>query len=134
MNNKDVQTFKPEHVMDKVKDKIKSSFVDLIPEDQWDLMIKKVINDWLKQKKVSAYRDDYQSDFDQLVRSCLNDHAKERVKEIIEEFQEFSWKEEGTINLNIRIEEMIIKNSGKILASIIGSTIQQVINNMSPQM
>lgn len=66
-----VQKFDPSTLMQGVKDRIKSEFVSLIPDEQWNEMVQKEINDFFKEKDTGYSNRTYASDFSILVRDIV---------------------------------------------------------------
>ena len=52
MNNKTVEKFNPATLMQGVRDRIKATFVSLIPDNEWDIMVEKEVNEFFKLKEV----------------------------------------------------------------------------------
>jgi len=44
------EKFDPSKLMDGVRDRIKATFVSLIPDDQWEVMVKKEIDAFFEPK------------------------------------------------------------------------------------
>jgi len=124
----EIKPFKTDDVLEKIKDKIKATFVDLIPEDHWNMMIKRVVDDWM-QPKDGGYNKVRQSDFMQTVRAELNTYAKDKIKSVLKEYEEHGWVD-GKQAVNDQIKKMIIENSGDILANAIGHMVQMTVNNL----
>lgn len=122
------EKFDPSALMEGVRDRIKSTFVSLIPDSHWDEMVKKVIDDWFTHKEQVSYSRIYVSEFEKFVYIQLEEYAKPIVQKKILEYQEFSWDNENHQKVNSMIEEMITKNAGKILTNIIGEKLQQIFN------
>jgi len=123
------EKFDPSTLMEGVRDRVKSTFVSLIPDSHWDEMVKKVIDDWFTKKEEVSYSRKYVSDFEKFIYNQLEEYAKPIVEKKILEYQEFSWDSENNQKVNSMIEEMIVKNAGKILVNIIGESLQRMFNN-----
>ena len=59
-----VEKFDPSTLMQGVKDRIKSTFVSLIPDDQWDSMVQKEIDAFFnEEKKITIKEEEKGNDF-----------------------------------------------------------------------
>lgn len=124
----EIQKYDANVVMQGVKDKIKASFVSLIPDDKWDEMIQAEINRWLKVPDTNW--GDKKSEFQKLVDDCMTEILREKVATLLKDKYVSEMWENGEPIVRKEIEEMITENSGKILLSIIGKMVQQTIDNM----
>lgn len=104
--------------MQGVKDRIKSTFVSLIPEEQWKEMIEKEVGKFFREYELRQYDTRYVSDFSVLVNSLLKEEAEKRMKEYLgsPEFQTV-WTDNGPRIISQAIREMMIENSGLILCN-----------------
>lgn len=116
--NTQVQKFDPATLMQGVKDRIKSTFVSLIPEEQWEEMVKKEVDKFFREYEIRGDGRRYVSDFSSLVVSLLKEECERRMKEYLgsPEFQTI-WTDNGQKTINHAIKEMIIENSGLILCN-----------------
>lgn len=116
--NTQVQKFDPATLMQGVKDRIKSTFVSLIPEEQWKEMIEKEVGRFFREYELRQYDTRYVSDFSVLVNSLLKEEAEKRMKEYLgsPEFQTV-WTDNGPRIISQAIREMMIENSGLILCN-----------------
>lgn len=56
----EIEKFDPSTLMQGVKDRIKATFVSLIPDDQWDAMMQKEINAFFEPQQFSRkWKDEY---------------------------------------------------------------------------
>lgn len=116
-------------VMQGVKDKIKATFVSLVPDNKWDEMIQIEIDNWLKPEQWG----DKQSQFSKLVNECMTGMIKDKIKKLLEEKYISSIWENNELKPNEAIEKIITENAGKIMLSVVGGMVQQVVNNMQYQ-
>lgn len=127
----DLTKFKPEDYMQKVKDRIKSSFVEMIPDDQWENMIKHEIDEFLKLRETSGYRKERTSNFSSMVQSQLQEFSKEKLKEYLSSPDFLTiWGNNGKPIIGNAVKKFIIENSGEILVNLIGSHMQQTLYNI----
>lgn len=59
--NNQVEKFDPAKLMEGVKDRIKATFVSLIPDDKWDEMVQKEINDFFNATSKLAIAERYKT-------------------------------------------------------------------------
>jgi len=132
MDNKELQTV---DVMKTVREKIQDSFVNLIPQDKWDDLIQKEINDFMDASYDNQSYNDYHrvTKFKQLVRSELEKNAKDYIfTYITERYKEKGWDyKSNKLMINKEIEKIIVENGDKIFAGVIQVFVQNAINNMS---
>lgn len=130
----EVKKFDVNEAMKNVKDRIKDAFVTLIPDEQWNEMVKKEIDTYFQKNEERYDNRSYRSDFTRDVHSVLQQEVKERVKKYLTENFNSVWSANGTQICNEKVEEMVTKNAGKILADMIGATIQQTLLNAGYRM
>ncbi len=123
-----VNKFDANEAMKSVKDKIKDSFVSLIPDEQWNEMVKKEIDEYFKEREEGAGYRNYASMFTKDVHSVLSQEVNVKVKNyLIENFSD-TWYNNGIPVCNKKVEEIITNNAGKILADMIGGSIQSALS------
>ena len=113
--------------MKNVKDKIKDAFVTLIPDEQWNEMVKKEIDSYFQSKQEGYGERGSSSSFTKDVHFVLQQEVKDRVKQYLNENFNTTWYDNGVPICNAKVEEMITKNAGKILSDMIGGTIQMAL-------
>jgi hypothetical protein len=123
----EIKKFDVNEAMKNVKDKIKDAFVTLIPDEQWNEMVKKEIDSYFKQTEARYDNRQYVSDFTRDVHSVLQQEVKNRVKTYLNDNFNATWYDNGVPVCNAKVEEMITKNAGKILSDMIGGTIQMAL-------
>lgn len=95
------EKFDPSKLMEGVRDRIKATFVSLIPDDQWDAMVKAESekffqsridpNDYHRQKRIP-------SQFEELVLEMMREKCKEVIKEFLNDpkygiTSQYKWNE-----------------------------------------
>lgn len=125
----DVQKFNPSDLMDSVREKIKATFVSLIPEDAWTAMIEKVKNDFFTSK--TEYNRTIPSEFETLVKSLLGKEIEARMKEYFEspEWKE-TWDKNGKMVAAEAIRKIVVENSGEILMATMMQPMAYAIQNI----
>lgn len=125
----DVQKFDPAMLMQGVKDRIKATFVSLIPDDKWDEMVQKEVDDFFTNKPRDGYSKVYYADFHAICREVLIDMSKIKILEFLETYKENGWA--GTLpKANELLKQMIVENAPEIFASTFASMFQMALMNM----
>ncbi len=125
----EIKKFDANEAMQNVKDRIKDAFVSLIPDEQWNDMVKKEVDSYFTSKQEGYGERGYSSSFTKDVHSILKQEVNVRVAQYLKENFSNVWYDNGVPVCNAKVEEMIVKNSGKILADMIGGTIQMALQN-----
>lgn len=123
----ETKKFDPADAMLSVKEKIKDSFVSLIPEEQWNETVKKEIERYFQEGQ--EYHKVAASNFTRDVHAVLNEEVTQRVKFYLQQNFHTVWSDNGISKYDAKVEEMITKNACKILADMIGGLIQLTLNN-----
>ena len=88
MEENQVEKFDPSQLMEGVKSRIKSTFVSLIPDTQWEEMCKSEMDKFFKVQ----YKKDYNgrdtteripSEFEKIVTDLMREKCKEYLKELL---------------------------------------------------
>lgn len=127
---KAVVKFDPSTLMEGVRDRVKATFVALIPDEAWDQMVKKEIDDWMKIRERGFNTREHYSDFSVVVRSEMRKRAVETVKKILGEFEEYNWDDRSRLKVNESIQKMVLENADMILLGVIGNMVQGSINDL----
>ena len=130
----EIKKFDINEAMKNVKDKIKDAFVDLIPDEQWNQMVKKEVDSYFEPKEEKCDNRQYSSYFTKDVHSALQQEVKERTKLYLSINFNNTWFENGIPVCNTKVEEMITKNAGKILSDLIGGSIQIALQSAGYRM
>ena len=125
----EIKKFDVNEAMKSVREKIKDSFVSLIPDDQWNEMVKKEIDEYFKSREEGYGNRGYASSFTKDVHFVLESEVKGRVKKYLDVNFNSVWDSNGYPICNAKIEEFISNNAGRVLADMIGSTIQMALQS-----
>lgn len=132
----EVQKFDPATLMQGVKDRIKSEFVSLIPDNQWQQMIEKEAKVFFEAKETGySSNRTYASDFGILVRDELRKEAQKRLLEYLSS-PEFNtmYGEHGQPIASQKVKELIVDNSGLILQNMFGGMFSMMLSEFSSQL
>lgn len=147
-----IEKFDPSKLMDGVRDRIRATFVSLIPDDAWDQMVEKEIyvfttgriiphHEWIEYRDgKSIYKDwDERKPYSQetvagepdisplqkMVRDMLEKRFRKDLEAYLrgEEYQGL-WTEHGLPQASKFVEEVLVKNAGNIFHNIIAGMMQ----------
>lgn len=107
--------YDPEVVLKKVRETIQAKFAELIPEEQWDIMIKKAMDDFVEQHANT------------LVRTQTSELLKEKIKE---RFDKLSISSDWNNTIDEKLSEIIKKNAGDLMSGMIGSAMAGILQEM----
>jgi len=128
----EVTKFDPASYVDKVRDKIKQSLIDVIPDDQWNVMLKTEIETFFKTKTFSHYGEQREqpSEFRRIVASVIEDETKKRVRDMLNSPEWSSYWDGTKQQAGEEIARIARENGAAILAKWLEAAIGQVISNI----
>jgi hypothetical protein len=104
-----IKPFNAEDALKSVRERIKDSFVSLIPDEQWEQMVKKEIDEFFKERQVTSSYTKQKSDFSSTVNSVLKEKATEKAKEVLEKIlEDTTYTQQGKFQI-LTLENKIIK-------------------------
>lgn len=127
----EIQKFDPSQLMQGVRDRIKATFVSLIPDEQWEQMIKKEADGFFAKKENYSNRD-YISDFQQECRKVMNDVAKEKVILFMKTYDHQLWN--GNIDMpepTDALKQLLLKMAPELFVGMMSNMIQKTISEIS---
>jgi hypothetical protein len=127
----EVEKFDPALLMQGVKDRIKATFISLIPDDKWEQMCKTEIDRFFKGDPEGQYRNKNYSEFTYVVNGVLTDVTKEKVKAILSGPEYKSHWNGSEYTVSEEIDKILTKNAPKIIATMLGNMMQEAINQMN---
>lgn len=101
---------------DKLRDRIRSSLGELIPEEQWTALMRAEVDRFLKPRvegQPGYYQREVPSDFHTIATQVIGEEVRARLKKHLEESPEWKarWSADGGLDcLPKRLEEMIERN------------------------
>lgn len=126
-----IEKFDPSKLMDGVRDRIKATFISLIPDAQWEQLVK------AETEKYFAIQENYRGSYEKTslfadeVVKLLKDEVKVRVKDYLEkEWSTTYWDNKGVKDLNENLKKMLIEKSGEVLLGTLGGMMQNTINQL----
>lgn len=134
-NEQAVEKFDPSKLMDGVRDRIKATFVSIIPDNHWEKLVQGVINDFMtKKKKGYGYNDELTSDFDNIVKDELKMFLKEKISESLNKYMEKEYDKNGNQLINKHIKKLLIDNSEVLVAQMFGHVAENIIQEVQNKM
>jgi len=124
-----VQTYDPSKLMEMVRDRIRATYVSLIPDTQWTAMVQQVVDDFFKEGNQQYYDRKSHSPFKGLVYEELEKKSREIVQNFLASISSTEWTSYG-MKPNEYIETFIKENAGTIFSNVIGGMIQNTLSMM----
>lgn len=126
-----VEKFDPASYVDKVRDKIKQSLIDVIPDDQWNAMLRVEIGAFFESRKErTPYSNEVRempSEFRRIVTLVVEEETKKRVRAMLDG-PDWSIYWDGTKQqAGEEIARIARENGAAILAKWLEAAIGQVI-------
>jgi vacuolar-type H+-ATPase subunit E/Vma4 len=114
-------------VQEKIKGRIRSEFVDLIPDEMWAAMVQSVVNDFTREK-VSPYdrNKTEPSPLAAMIRSEIEAICKEKIAEELRKHQA-SWDGYGQRTVSEATAEMIRDHTPAMLAAMQAGMTQMMV-------
>lgn len=131
----EVAKFNPTTYVDKVRDKIKQSLIDVIPDEQWDAMLRSEIEGFFKSKVVSGGyavgdKREQPSEFRRIVLGVLEEEVKKRTREMLSGPDWAAYWNGNNMQAGEEIARIARENGAAILAKWLEAAIAQVISSL----
>lgn len=128
----DVAKFDSAGYVDKVRDKIKQSLIDVIPDEQWNAMLKAEIEAFFKSKPTPAHYGggEQPSEFRRIVMSVIEEETKKRVHDMLSSPEWTSYWDGNKQKAGEEIARLARENGAMILAKWLESAIAQVVDSI----
>ena len=124
----EVQKFDPATLMDGVRDRIKATFVSLIPEEHWEAMIQRETDAYFKPRE--NYRDTPRySDFQLTCQKVMTEICEVKIREALLKYENHLWGE-NEVKVGEILMAQLQANASQMFAAMIGSQVQKVINDI----
>ena len=128
----EVAKFDPATYVDKVRDKIKQSLIDIIPDEQWNAMLAAEISSFFKEQVVpgNGYRETAAkpSEFRRIVLMVLEEETKKRVRDMLASPEWSNYWDGNRQKAGEEIARIAQENGAAILAKWLEAAIGQVIS------
>ena len=158
MTENQIEKFDPSKLMEGVKDRIKATFVSLIPDDQWEKMVEKELyvftegrikidRKWVdggyqdievrepyKQQgfvNLENSREDDISPLQQMIREQLRETFKKNLTEFLgsEEYRGY-WMQYGQPQVSKAVQEILTKNAETVFINFMAGMMQMAMDGM----
>ena len=129
----EVTKFDPSTYVDKVRDKIKQSLIDVIPDEQWNTMLKAEISGFFEHR---TDRDRWggttttMSEFHRIVKLVLEEETKKHIRDMLASAEWTSYWDGTKQKAGEEIERIARENGAAIIAKWLESAIGQVISSI----
>jgi hypothetical protein len=129
MNN-EIQKFDPSTLMDGVKQRIKATFVSLIPDDHWEQLCKKEMDAFFREGETRFNNNNsYPSEFRKVCNEVMTEMAKQKISEGLEEYKSSVW-ENNKVKSSEQLKQLLIDNAPQVFANTFSNMFQEAINRM----
>lgn len=127
----EIEKFDPATLMQGVKDRIKATFVSLIPDAQWDQMVKREIDSYFESRDQNHYNYNRTiSDFTYTVNEVLRKEAEKKIQELLKS-PDFQVKWVGNaVEAPEFFRNAIMKRAPEIFEQAVGNAIAGTLQNM----
>jgi hypothetical protein len=123
-----IEKFDPSKLMDGVRDRIKATFVSLIPDEQWEQLCKTEIEKFFAADKRDNYSYNW-SNFQNVCQGVLTEITKEKIKEFLEKYDGKVW-ENNNVKPNDVLLDLLKKNAAELFASMMGRHLATALQEM----
>jgi hypothetical protein len=124
--------FDPNAAVKAIRDKIRKALVEIIPDEQWDALIKAEMRSFMQDTTSgSGYRETVQrAGFKDIVRKVLIEDTEARVRALLTSPEwTGAWGPEGE-QASDAIKKYMTQNAGEIMNAWIGNAVQQVVSQL----
>jgi hypothetical protein len=136
MSNNEIARFEPEKLVDRVRERIRGTIADLIPEDAWTAMVQKEVDLFLKEttrERRYGYSHDSEkvpSGLAQVVHAVLTEETRRHVKMLLDgpEWQA-GWNVSG--HVSVAVAALVKENAHSIVAALLGDAVQRFVSEIS---
>lgn len=129
----EIEKFDPSQLMQGVKDRVRATFVSLIPDEHWQAMIQKEVDDFFKETEWSySHSRETRSSFGTICLDVLNQLTKEKLIVAMQDYKSTLWNSNTQqYQMSDALKDLMIKHAPEIFAATLGNMFQQVINSVS---
>lgn len=128
----EVTKFDPATYVDKVRDRIKQSLVDVIPDEQWNAMLRAEIESFFKTKTISNYGEQREqpSEFRRIVMGVIEEETKKRVQAALNGPEWTAYWDGTRLKAGDEIARIARESGAAILAKWLEAAIAQVVDGI----
>lgn len=131
MTENKIEVFNPNTIMNNVRDKIKATFVDLIPDEHWEGMVNKEIDDFFKNREGYSTQREWRnmSDFQKICFESFEQETKSKIQEMLKVYTATGW-ENNEPKISDELKKLLEDNAASIFTRTIGNMFQQAVSSM----
>lgn len=118
---------------DKVREKIKEQFADLIPDDLWDKLVESELKWFISEpERYGSYSSvsERVSPLKEMIRKELQNMVSAKIKETLDDPKWSSKWVDGHTVVSEAIKEVVTKHATEIVAQVFGSSVQTLVDRI----
>lgn len=124
----DLTKFDSSTIMKSVRERIQETFVSLIPEEHWEALCKKEVDEFFREKENHEWYRTV-SHFQKIIQEELSKLSAKKIQEFLADYDSQIWAGDG-MKCSEMLKELIIKSAPEIFASTFGNMFQTVVSRM----
>ena len=126
----EIEKFDPSTLMEGVRNRIKATFVSLIPDAQWEQMVNTEIEKFFKvEDRWESDNRTSKSPFTKIVREELDALARTKCKDMLEKYTSAAWSGNEPV-LNAELKKLLEENAQTIFVEMFRGMFQSAVNDM----
>ncbi len=125
-----IEPFDPSKLRETISERIRLSFLNLIPDSAWAGLVDKEINSFFEDKRDSWGKIESPSPFKKLIRTELEAMATKAIKAELEKPEYNGIWQENTEGPSEAVKKIIADNMDRILNAAFGSSIQMAVQTL----
>lgn len=133
MSDKALEPFQAVNYVDKLRDKIKQSLVDLIPTEEWDKMLASEVEGFFKDRNVKDNWGDTKvekSAFKQVIDKVMREETERRMKELLQSGEWQQHWEGSSLVPNQAVQEIAKQAGTEMINAWLAQAVQQVVHHL----
>jgi hypothetical protein len=130
VDDKAVVKFEAANYVEKLRDRMKQSMVDLIPDDQWEALLRQEVASFFEDREEREYGGQTKrapSAFKRALLQVLEEESKKRLREMLATPEWSSYWEGTKLAAGEQVKDLIRKHGAEIMTKWIESAVQQVV-------
>lgn len=112
----EVEKYNPSKIMENVTDKIKATFAELIPDEEWKRLVQKQVETFMDRQN-DQWGNKKDAEFTVMCQTILKETARDHIKEYITEHFKQKFDENNKL-IEDAVKDMVVNNSAEMFASI----------------
>jgi len=124
----EIEKYNPTSIMKSVTDKIKVTFAELIPDAEWENLVKKQVTLFFEDK-TDRYGTVTQSEFTKMCQELIREVARDHIKTHMEKTYKRSFDKNNN-QIDEAVKEMVMNNASKMFTNMMSQAASQAVWNM----